>query len=148
MTAPLTRLRTELARCPFHDFLQPEAVSADDEGTVLVRLAFRREFRLAPDSDLFHGGVLAALVDITGHAAVAVRVGRVAPTIDLRIDYLGAAVGTELFATGRVLRAGSSIGRADVDVVGPDGRTVVCGRGTFSTSARPLHPSERGSCAP
>ena len=28
------------------------------------------------------------LIDLAGHAAVAVKIGRMAPTIDLRIDYM------------------------------------------------------------
>jgi uncharacterized protein (TIGR00369 family) len=128
------RLEVEIARCPYHDFLRPEAVGADSEdGTVVIRLPFRPEFRLATDSDFFHGGVLAALVDITAHAAVAVKTGRVSPTIDLRIDYLKAARGAELIAEGKVLRAGRSIARADVEVRDQDGVVVVGGRGTFST---------------
>jgi uncharacterized protein (TIGR00369 family) len=128
----LDRLDVELARCPYHEFLGPQAVSAD-EGGVVVRLPYRPEFRLAEDSELVHGGVLAALVDITAHAAVALAVGRVSPTIDLRIDYLRPARGPALLAEGTVLRAGRSIARADVVVRDEDGVVVVVGRGTFST---------------
>ncbi|MEU5519443.1 PaaI family thioesterase [Streptomyces sp. NPDC047860] len=141
--AALDRLETELARCPYHDFLLPQAVAADaDEGTVVVRLPYRPEFRLARDSDFFHGGVLASLVDITAHAAVAVRTGRVSPTVDLRIDYLRAAAGGPLTARGKVLRAGRSVARADVEVLDASGALVAAGRGTFSTFAPP--PAERG----
>jgi uncharacterized protein (TIGR00369 family) len=130
--AALERLRVEMERCPFHDFLRPEGVGADGE-KVVVRLPFRPEFRLAAADDCFHGGVLAALVDITAHATVAVRTGHVSPTVDLRLDYLRPARGSALVATGRVLRAGRSIARADVEVHDPDGALVVAGRGTFST---------------
>jgi uncharacterized protein (TIGR00369 family) len=130
----LSRLAGELQRCPYHEFLKPEAVSADPaEGLVVVRVPFRPEFRRAHDSGDVHGGIIAALIDITGHAAVAVKTGRVSPTIDLRIDYLRPAAGPELVATGRLLRAGRSIGRADVEVRDHAGAIVALGRGTFST---------------
>ncbi len=130
----LERLRAEVARCPYHDFLRLVAVDADPAGEwVVVRLPFRAEFRLAADSDAFHGGVLATLVDVTAHAVVACTVGRVAPTIDLRVDFLALARGDALTATGRLLRAGRSVARADVEVHDPGGRLVVAGRGTFST---------------
>ncbi|HEX8868521.1 MAG TPA: PaaI family thioesterase [Lentzea sp.] len=131
MTA-VERLEAELNRCPYHDFLRPQAVAADAAG-VVVRLPLRPEFGAARDSDLVHGGVLAALIDITAHAAVAVEVGRMVPTIDLRIDYLKAARGSALVARGFVLRAGRSIARADVEVRDEAGVVVAGGRGTFST---------------
>jgi uncharacterized protein (TIGR00369 family) len=131
---PLARLRQEIARCPFHDFLGLEAVSADPDGrSVVVRLFNRPEFRLDPTSDAVHGGVLATLVDVTGHAAVACTTGRRSPTVDLRVDFLSTARGRYLTATGRLLKAGRSIARADIEVRDDRNLLVVAGRGTFST---------------
>lgn len=131
---PLTRLREEIERCPYHDFLCLEAVSADPERqSVVVRMFNRPEFRLDPGSDAVHGGVLAALVDVTGHAAVACTTGRVSPTVDLRVDYLSTARGEVLTATGRLLKAGRSIARADIEVRDERNLLVAVGRGTFST---------------
>ncbi len=131
----LARLKTEMARAPYHAFLAPEPLSVDSvAGIVTVRVAAKPEFRRAYDSEDWHGGVIAAVIDVAAHAAVAVRIGTVAPTIDLRIDYLSGARG-DLIAKGTLLRAGRSIGRADVEV--RDGRNVLVavGRGTFSTLA-------------
>jgi uncharacterized protein (TIGR00369 family) len=69
---------------------------------------------------------------LAGHAAVAVHIGKPAPTIDLRIDYLRPAPGVTLFARAQVLRAGRSVARADVEVIA-DGKIVAVGRGSFST---------------
>ena len=88
-TGPLQRLRAEMARAPFHAFLNPEATAVDaGTGTVTILLPFRAEFRRAYDVDDYHGGILAALIDLTAHAAVAVQSGAMAPTIDLRVDFL------------------------------------------------------------
>ncbi|MDB5363262.1 MAG: hypothetical protein JWO51_4559 [Rhodospirillales bacterium] len=131
---PLDRLRDELARPPYHAFLRPHAERADPEsGTVVIALPFRPEFRRAPDGPGYHGGIIAALIDLAAHAAVAVKIGRMAPTIDLRIDYLRVASDTDLRATAKLLRAGRSIGLADVEVTDGDGRMIAVGRGTFST---------------
>ena len=140
MTKPVTeqdgdqyvRLCHELAHPPYHRFLQPQPVSAQN-GTIIIRLPYRPEFRRADDSADYHGGVLAALVDIAAHAVVAVSIGRMAPTIDLRIDYLRPAPGVDLIATAKVLRLGRSIARADVEIVGDGTALLVVGRGTFST---------------
>jgi uncharacterized protein (TIGR00369 family) len=130
----LARLRHEMERPPYHAVLRPEPVSADAAtGTVVIRLPYREEFRRAPDEPGYHGGVIAALIDLAGHAAVAVTVGRMVPTIDLRIDYLRAAGGGDLTARGKLLRAGRSIARADVEIVDDKHNVVAVGRGTYST---------------
>ena len=104
---------------PFHAVLQPRAVDADPEkGVVVIALGFRDELRRLPDEHSYHGGVIATLIDLAGHAAVAVKIGRMAPTIDLRIDYLRPAEGSDLTATAKLIRAGRSVARVDVTVDG------------------------------
>jgi uncharacterized protein (TIGR00369 family) len=136
MTEPdaMARLRAEMERPPYHAVLRPQPVSADPQaGTVTIRLPYREEFRRAPDAPGYHGGVIAALIDIAGHAAVAVTVGRMVPTIDLRIDFLRAPAGGDLMARGKLLRAGRSIARADVEILDDTNNVVAVGRGTYST---------------
>ena len=130
--ALLDRLKVEMARAPYHAFLEPDPVGVD-EAVGVVKILFRAkpEFRRAYDSDDWHGGVIAAMCDIAAHAAVAVRLGDFAPTIDLRIDYLAPARG-DLVATGKLLRLGRSIGRADVEITDPKGKLVAAGRAVFS----------------
>lgn len=127
------RLVEEMQRPPFHDFLRPSARHVDPERSeVVIHLPFRAEFRRDPVEDGYHGGIIAALIDLAGHAAIATLTGRPAPTVDLRIDYLRPAPGVELVALAKVLRAGRSVGRADITVIA-NGKTVAVGRGTFST---------------
>jgi len=129
----LARLEEEMRRPPFHAVLAPQAHAVDPEtGEVVIRLPFDPQFGRDPVNVGFHGGVIASLIDLAGHAAVAVKVGKPTPTIDLRIDYLRPAPGVTLEARARVLRAGRAIARADVDVLA-DGVLVAVGRGTFST---------------
>lgn len=130
--AALEQLKIEMARAPYHAFLAPEPLSVDEAaGIVSVLFRARPEFRRAYDSQDWHGGVIAAMVDIAAHAAVAVRLGDMAPTIDLRIDYLSPAQG-DLVATGKLLRLGRTIGRADVEIGNSQGKIVAVGRGVFS----------------
>jgi uncharacterized protein (TIGR00369 family) len=127
------RLQEEMRHPPFHAFLRPEAHEVDSaSGDIVIRLPFRPEFGIDPVTVGYHGGVLAGLIDLAAHAAVAVQIGKPAPTINLRIDYLRPAPGVTLFARARVLCAGRSVARADVDVIA-DGKVVAVGRGTFST---------------
>lgn len=85
----------------------------------------------APNEKSFHGGVIAASIDISGHAAVAIKIGKMAPTIDLRIDYLRPTAGENLVASARSLQVGATLAR--VDVAGTQGRLIAVGRGSFST---------------
>ena len=134
--SPLERLRFELANPPYHAFLRPEALAADAEaGVVEIRLPFRPEFARVPDRPEYHGGVIAGLIDPTAHAAIAVRIGRMAPTVDLRIDYMRGASGTDLLARGVVRRAGRTLATLDVEVKTSDGREIALGRGVLSTAA-------------
>jgi uncharacterized protein (TIGR00369 family) len=133
--AALERLRDEMERPPFHRVLQPRALDADPEtGTVTIGMAYRDEFARAPGEKSFHGGVIATLIDLAGHAAVAVKIGRMAPTIDLRIDYLRPSSGEDVIAHARLVKAGRTVGRVDIDVTDTQGRLIAIGRGSFSTS--------------
>ena len=138
----LERLRHELDHPPFHAVLRPEPVSVDlDAGTVVIRLPYQPIFGRAAGSPEVHGGVIATLIDMAGHAAVAVQIQRMAPTIDLRIDFLRPAPAADLFATARTLKLGRAVSRVDIDICGADGKLVATGRGAFSS----LAPSTEGT---
>lgn len=127
-------LASNIAAPPFHQWLQPELVSVD-EGTkaVTLRLAVRPSFLRASDHPAVHGGIVAALVDMAGHAAVAAQVGHGVPTIDLRVDYLRRADAQVLLARGAVLKLGRSIAVADVRVTDETDRLLAVGRGAYSS---------------
>jgi uncharacterized protein (TIGR00369 family) len=133
--AALAKLREEMARPPFHRVLAPEAVQADPaRGVVVIRLPYQPHFARGPDDTSYHGGVIATLIDLAGHAAVAVSIGRMAPTIDLRIDYLRPAEHSDLTATATLIKAGRSVARADIEITDAQGRLIAIGRGSFSTT--------------
>jgi len=143
----LDRLLAQMERPPYHGFLRPRPEWVDREsGTVVITLPFRPEFRRSPDAPGYHGGVIAGLVDLSAHAAVAIKIGRMAPTVDLRIDFLRVAGDVDLKATARVLRCGRTLALADVEITDPDARLIAVGRGTFSTAplqeAAPVYPTD------
>lgn len=127
-------LRANLARPPFHGWLEPRLVAVDEAaGSVTIHLPVRPDFNRRLDSEGVHGGVLAALVDIAGHAAVAARLRHGVATVDLRIDYLRPAAGTELRATATLIKLGRTIGNVDVRIDDDRDRTVAIGRVAFLT---------------
>lgn len=133
--AALARLREEMEGPPFHEVMRPRAVDVDPAGgTVTIALDYQDTLARARHQKSFHGGVIATLIDLAGHTAVAVKIGRMAPTIDLRIDYLRPSDGADLIARARLLKAGRTVARVDIDVTDRQGRLIAVGRGSFSTA--------------
>jgi uncharacterized protein (TIGR00369 family) len=92
----------------------------------------RAEFGRDPERREIHGGVIAALIDIAGHAAIAARLNHGVPTVDLRIDYLRMAAGNELLAIAEPVKLGRTLGTVDIRVTDDQGKLVAVGRGVFS----------------
>ena len=118
---------------PFLGFLQLRAVALDHAaGTLTVTMPMRPELERRLGTAQFHGGSIAAFIDIVGDFAVGMTVGGGVPTINLRIDYLKPAVGTRLTGTARVRRTGRTVALVDVDVHDEKQSLVAVGRGTYS----------------
>jgi uncharacterized protein (TIGR00369 family) len=118
---------------PFLGFLQLRAVALDhDAGTLTVTMPMRPELERRLGTAQFHGGPIAAFIDIVGDFAVGMTVGGGVPTINLRIDYLKPAVGTLLTGIARVRRMGRTVALVDVDVHDEKLSLIAVGRGTYS----------------
>lgn len=95
-------------------------------------LPYRPE--LATMGDVVHGGAIATLIDTTGTAAAwaddTEPKDMGGATVSMTVDYLAAARGGDLLATGSVLRRGRSICFCDVVVSEPPGERIVA-RGTL-----------------
>jgi uncharacterized protein (TIGR00369 family) len=84
----------------------------------------RAEVALARREDLvqffghFHGGVITALADHAAGIAVTsgLPVGRIGVTVEIKINFLEPADGSELVARARTLKMSGSIGVATVEV--------------------------------
>lgn len=127
-------LRANVAAPPFHRMLAIELLDLDPaSGAVRMRLPVRHDFLRDPARPEVHGGVIAALADMAGHAAVAAKVRHGVPTIDMRVDYLRMAAGAHLLAIGTPVKIGRSIGVADVRILDDADRLVATGRGAYST---------------
>jgi uncharacterized protein (TIGR00369 family) len=131
----LPALQAKLDASPFIKLLGLQAVSLDRErGELVVRMPMRPELERGARSGQFHGGAIASLVDIAGDYVLIMRLGHGVPTIDFRVDFLRPAVDTDLVATGRLRRAGRTIGVVDVDVHDAAGRLVAVGRCVYGTA--------------
>ena len=105
------------------------------EGRVVLAVPFKPELVGDPDRPALHGGVLSAVADAAGGAAVwtAIGEGDRVSTIDLRVDYLRPAR-LELFhATATVLRVGNRVGVVNIVITHPgDPRAVAEAKGVYS----------------
>jgi len=127
-------VRDNIAQTPFHHWLKPEVTEVNDElGSVTIRLPMRPEFCRLPDRWEAHGGIVAALMDITGHAAIVAKLHHSLATIDLRVDYLRLAGGTELRAVGTVVKLGRTIGVVDIRMSDDQDKLVAIGRAAYLT---------------
>lgn len=119
---------------PFMQFLGLKVVSVDAEKSELtVTMPMRAEIERGRGTAQFHGGPIAAFIDIVGDFAVALVVGGGVPTINIRIDYLKPAVGASITGTARVRRSGRTVTVVDVDVYDEKKSLVAVGRGTYSS---------------
>ena len=118
---------------PFISFLGLRVVSLDyATGSLTVTMPMRHEIERRAGTRQFHGGPIAAFIDIVGDFAVGMAVGGGVPTINLRIDYVRPAMGSALTATARVRRSGRTVALVDVDVHDEQQSLVAVGRGTYS----------------
>ena len=107
---------------PFNRILGIEVVELSD-GHAVLALPYRESLIGDPARPALHGGVLSALADTSGGAAVWTAIGnddRVS-TIDLRVDYLRPGPLERLLAIGDVLRVGNRAGVAAIRIV-PEAR--------------------------
>ena len=122
-------------RSPFIGWLGLKVVSLDHERQeIAVRMAMRPEFERRAGTRQFHGGPIAAFIDIVGDFAIGMLVGGGVPTMNFRTDYLRPAIGEALTAVARVRRAGKTAAIVDIEVVDDEQRLVALGRGTYSSS--------------
>jgi uncharacterized protein (TIGR00369 family) len=132
---PLNRqqLQERLLDSPFNAFLGLEVVTADPEkAEVVMRLKMRPELERLTGTGQWHGGPIAAAIDIVGDYALAMLLGKPLPTINLRVDYLRPGKGT-LTLAARIRRSGKTVGVVDIDVLSETGELVAIGRANYST---------------
>jgi uncharacterized protein (TIGR00369 family) len=127
-------VRDNIAQTPFHQWLLPELLEVNEEASsVILRLPVRPEFCRLPGRPELHGAIVAAMVDISGHASIAAKVLHSVATVDMRVDYLRLASGTELMATATVIKLGRTIGVVDVRITDDQKRLVAIGRAAYVT---------------
>jgi uncharacterized protein (TIGR00369 family) len=132
---------------PFNRTLGLRALSIE-RGQVLFEIPFREELIGDPFRRALHGGVISMLADTAGGFAVwsmaedpRIRVS----TIDLRVDYLLPGREENLRAHGTVVRAGNTVGVADIRLFHPsdEARTIATGKGVYALRKGPAPTADQ-----
>ncbi|MFM0201758.1 PaaI family thioesterase [Paraburkholderia fungorum] len=129
-----TELQTIIDRSPLNQWLRM-SVSAVDPSFVKVTIQWREELISSPERQSIHGGILATLIDGAGNYALAARIGRAVPTINLHVDYHRRAVAGDLLAVASPIHIGKTISTAAVEIYDREDVLVASGRGTYFTGA-------------
>jgi len=135
MADPLNQeqVQTLLDDSPYIGFMNLEVVSMDlDKDEIVIRMPMRPEFERRAGTGQYHGGAIAALIDIAGDYALVMKVGGGVPTINFRVDFLRPASNTALTATATTRRLGRTVAVVDIDVHDDNGKLCAVGRGTYS----------------
>ena len=125
---------------PFHQWMGVTA-TAVERGRVVLSIPPNPDFVGNPFIPAVHGGIVAALIDLAGGAALFAELKFPTPTIDMRVDYLRPAIaGKRLDAEARVKSLGKTVAFVDIDVTDEDRRLVATGRCTYSVKDRDAGP--------
>jgi len=92
----------------------------------------------------FHGGVITALADQAAGIAVtsSLPAGRIGVTVEIKVNFLEPASGSELVARAKTLKMSGSIGVATVEIFSKDGPSeTLCAFATATMRALDL-PAE------
>lgn len=104
-----------------------------DPGGVRIRLPF--DAKLSNDGRVFHGGAIASLMDTAGAAAVWAGhdfdKGAKAATVNMAINYLGAAYETDLVAEATCVKRGKELAFSEISITDADGKAVASGVLTY-----------------
>jgi len=125
-------VQARLLRGPYHQWLGLSVLEVG-EGEITLKATWREEWVVNPDGGYTHGGILAALVDLSADWALVSSTGKGVPTVDLRVDYHRPAARGDLTANGKVVKFGGQFSVAEARVLDADGKLVASGRGVYLT---------------
>lgn len=120
---------------PYHQWLGV-GLKTLSEDEIELAMPWREEFVSEPIIRYTHGGLLATLIDLAADFAIAARLGRGVPTVDLRIDFHKTTLPGPLTARANVIKLGGTLATAEARVFDEAGALLASGRGVYLTLSR------------
>ncbi|OHD01957.1 MAG: thioesterase [Sphingopyxis sp. RIFCSPHIGHO2_01_FULL_65_24] len=130
-TAPgIEQLGELLTLAPFHRWL---GLSIAELGTdqLVISMPWRDEIISNPAVGAAHGGIVSALIDLTGLYTIIAMGGAARATADLHVDFHRPAKPGLLRAIGKPVKVGRQISVAETRILAADGTLVASGRGAY-----------------
>ena len=112
-------------------------VTTFEESSIEVKASWREDWVANPSLQQTHGGILAALIDFAADFALVPHLGRMVPTIDVRVDYHRLAKPGDLTVKGRVIKLGRQFSVCEAEIRDAAGELIASGRGTYVTAEKP-----------
>ena len=131
----VNQIQAALDAAPFHRWLGLKAISTDKDKLIL-QMPWREELVSNPRIQSAHGGVIAALIDLTGFYVLLAAGNTPAATADLRVDYHKPATPGTLSMMGRIVRLGATLSVAEASVMNASGALLSSGRGAYLMPGR------------
>ena len=126
----IEQLRAMLLIAPFHQWLGLE-IAALTENALTLEMPWRDEIVSNPMIGSAHGGILSALIDLTGLYTINALGGSARATADMRVDFHRPATSGPLRAIGRVVKLGKQLSVAETRIEDTEGRLLASGRGAY-----------------
>lgn len=126
----LAELRRMLLIAPFHRWLGLDVVDLT-ERELILEMPWREEIISNPMIEAVHGGILSALIDLTGLYAINAFGGSARATADLHVDFHRSATPGSLRAIGRVVKLGKQLSVAETRIEDSAKRLVASGRAAY-----------------
>ena len=126
----LAELRKILHIAPFHRWLGLDIVDLT-ERELILEMPWREEIVSNPMVGSAHGGILSALIDLTGLYTVNALGGTARATADLRVDFHRPATFGPLRAIGSVVKLGKQLSVAESRIEDSAQRLLASGRGAY-----------------
>jgi uncharacterized protein (TIGR00369 family) len=123
-------------RGPYARWLGLKLLAFGEDG-IEVKATWREEWIANPALQQTHGGILAALIDFGSDFALVPKLGRLFPTIDMRVDYHRLAKPGDLTVRARVVKLGRQFSLCEAEVRDAAGESIASGRATFVTAPPP-----------
>ena len=116
-------------------------VESFDAAAPKLRFDMRPELVGNPVRKILHGGVISAVLDVSGGFAIMLSIASESPvtptsfpnmgTIDLRVDYLRPGRGKYFIATARIVRKGSRIAVTHMELHNDEGELIATGGAAY-----------------
>lgn len=125
---------------PFNKLIGIQVLAAES-GKATLRIDFRPELVGNFKMGILHGGVIAAVLDVVGGAAVIAGFEADEPlhgmgTVDLRIDFLRPGSGKHFVATGQLMRHGRILSSTRMELHNEQGVLIAIGTAIYRVSIK------------